>query len=149
VSVPNADTGNLGVRSHAEEFVAEGPARTLVAALGPDVYVNMMRIAAAMVGNSSSGIIEAPSFGLPVINVGTRQTGRERAANVIDVPLDTEAVRGALAKALDPEFRNRLKGMGSPFRQPRPACDIIAERIMEQDLGPSLVVKRWFEGGKP
>jgi UDP-hydrolysing UDP-N-acetyl-D-glucosamine 2-epimerase len=147
VSMPNADTGNLGVRSHAEEFVSERPNRRLVAALGPEIYLNLMRIGAAMVGNSSSGIIEAPSFGLPVVNVGSRQEGRERASNVIDVPLEADAVRSALAQALDPSFRAGLKGLVSPFRQGRPACDIITERLMGQQLGPELVVKRWHSGG--
>ncbi|MCW5939057.1 MAG: UDP-N-acetylglucosamine 2-epimerase (hydrolyzing) [Fimbriimonadaceae bacterium] len=148
VSMPNADTGNLGVRRHAEEFVGEKPNRRLVAALGPETYVNLMRIGAAMVGNSSSGIIEAPSFGLPVVNVGSRQEGRERASNVIDVPLEASAVRSALVQAMDPSFRAGLTGLASPFRQSRPACDIITERLMRQSLGSELVVKRWHDGSR-
>jgi UDP-N-acetylglucosamine 2-epimerase (non-hydrolysing)/GDP/UDP-N,N'-diacetylbacillosamine 2-epimerase (hydrolysing) len=68
-----------------------------------------------MVGNSSSGIMEAASFALPVINVGMRQQGRERARNVIDAPAETGAIRDAMHRALSPEFRESLRGMTNPY----------------------------------
>jgi len=64
--------------------------------LGARLYANALRYAAVMVGNSSSGIIGPGLFGLPAINVGDRQKGRERGGNVIDVPADTRAVGRAL-----------------------------------------------------
>jgi UDP-N-acetylglucosamine 2-epimerase len=69
----------------------------------------------AMVGNSSSGIMEAASFGLPVVNVGMRQQGRERARNVIDVTSEIAAILEALKNALDPAFRSLLRGMDNPY----------------------------------
>ncbi len=68
-----------------------------------------------MVGNSSSGIMEAASFKLPVVNVGMRQQGRERARNVIDVPAETLAIRNAIEAALHPGFRAGLRGMQNPY----------------------------------
>jgi UDP-N-acetylglucosamine 2-epimerase len=68
-----------------------------------------------MVGNSSSGIMEAASFALPAVNVGMRQQGRERAANVIDASAETGAIVAALTKALDPGFRAKLRGMENPY----------------------------------
>jgi GDP/UDP-N,N'-diacetylbacillosamine 2-epimerase (hydrolysing) len=59
-----------------------------------------MAAADVMVGNSSAGIIEAASFGLPVVNVGTRQTGREQSGNVIDVAAERAAIAGGIAEAL-------------------------------------------------
>ncbi len=79
-------------------------------------YLGLLRIASVLVGNSSSGIIEAPSFDLPVVNVGSRQEGRERAGNVIDVPCETEAITGAIEKALhDSDFRAALNGGENPY----------------------------------
>jgi len=69
----------------------------------------------AMVGNSSSGIMEAASFALPTVNVGMRQQGRERARNVIDAPADTAAILAAIAQALDPNLRESLRGMTNPY----------------------------------
>jgi UDP-N-acetylglucosamine 2-epimerase len=68
-----------------------------------------------MVGNSSSGIMEAASFALPVVNVGMRQQGRERACNVIDVVAEADEIVGAVERALRPEFRAGLRGMVNPY----------------------------------
>jgi UDP-N-acetylglucosamine 2-epimerase (non-hydrolysing)/GDP/UDP-N,N'-diacetylbacillosamine 2-epimerase (hydrolysing) len=68
-----------------------------------------------MIGNSSSGIMEAASFGLPAVNVGMRQQGRERARNIVDVPADTTAITVALKRALAPAFRKKLRGMANPY----------------------------------
>ncbi len=68
-----------------------------------------------MVGNSSSGLMEAASFALPVVNVGMRQQGRERAGNVIDVAAEADAILGAIEEALRPEFRGGLRGMVNPY----------------------------------
>jgi UDP-N-acetylglucosamine 2-epimerase (non-hydrolysing)/GDP/UDP-N,N'-diacetylbacillosamine 2-epimerase (hydrolysing) len=68
-----------------------------------------------MVGNSSSGIMEAASFALPTVNVGMRQQGRERARNVIDAPPETTAILSAITQALSPEFRDSLSGMINPY----------------------------------
>lgn len=68
-----------------------------------------------MIGNSSSGIMEAASFALPVVNVGIRQQGRERARNILDVPADTAAITAALMHAVTPAFRKKLSGMINPY----------------------------------
>jgi hypothetical protein len=70
---------------------------------------------AALIGNSSGGIMEAASFALPTVNVGIRQQGRERARNVIDVPAETTAILAAIQHALDPDFRESLRGMANPY----------------------------------
>jgi UDP-N-acetylglucosamine 2-epimerase len=68
-----------------------------------------------MVGNSSSGIVEAPAVELPVVNIGDRQKGRLRASNVIDVPPDSERIADALHTALTFSFRMALRGSASPY----------------------------------
>jgi GDP/UDP-N,N'-diacetylbacillosamine 2-epimerase (hydrolysing) len=97
--MPNADAGNQAIRSiltaHAGEtgFAIETHLRR-------DVFVSWMAYADVMVGNSSAGIIEAATFGTPVVNVGTRQDMRERNGNVIDVPCDANVIGGAIDNAL-------------------------------------------------
>jgi GDP/UDP-N,N'-diacetylbacillosamine 2-epimerase (hydrolysing) len=79
------------------------------------MYLGIMRVAAAMVGNSSSGLIEAPVFRLPAVNVGTRQRDRYRGMNVIDVPIDRTAIRDAIQRAVSPEFRASLANGRQPY----------------------------------
>jgi len=68
-----------------------------------------------MIGNSSSGIMEAASFALPVVNIGIRQQGRERAPNILDAPPDKVAILASLQRAVSPEFRASLAGMPNPY----------------------------------
>jgi UDP-hydrolysing UDP-N-acetyl-D-glucosamine 2-epimerase len=95
-TAPNSDPGGAAARRHIEAFVAARGWARFKDNLGSRLYPNALRHAALMLGNSSSGIIEAGLFGLPVINVGARQGGRERGANVVDVPNDAKAVAAAL-----------------------------------------------------
>lgn len=99
VTLPNVDPGGDDVRSTLERAVV-GDRRAAVDALGPRRYWGLLRLADVMLGNSSSGIVEAPAIGLPVVNVGDRQLGRRREGRVIDVPPDAEAVAAALRTAL-------------------------------------------------
>ncbi len=114
-TLPNADTHNSVIRKAQEAYVRSHPTAMIVENFGNDAYFGMMRVAAAMVGNSSSGIIEAPSFALPVVNVGTRQEGRVRGANVIDVAEDRDEIFEGICKACRPEFRRMLSGVRNPY----------------------------------
>src|SRR5579883_2374888 len=86
-----------------------------------------MQVAAALVGNSSSALIEAPVLGLPAVNVGERQRDRARAANVIDVPHETPAIVDAIKKAMSREFRDGLAASESPYL----GDGRVSERIVE------------------
>jgi UDP-N-acetylglucosamine 2-epimerase len=76
----------------------------MVASLGQVRYLGLLRIADAVVGNSSSGMIEAPALRIPTVNIGDRQKGRLRAASVIDAAPAVDDIRHALHRALDPSF---------------------------------------------
>ena len=91
-----------------------------------------------MVGNSSSGIMEAASFALPTVNVGMRQQGRERARNVIDAPAETAAILGALKQALCPERRKAMMGMANPYGDGTAAATI-ARVLTTVPLGGLLI----------
>jgi UDP-hydrolysing UDP-N-acetyl-D-glucosamine 2-epimerase len=101
-----------------------GGRRIAIGALGERRYWGLLRIADAMLGNSSSGVIEAPILRLPVVNVSDRQAGRHREANVLDAPADGPAVTDALRRALDPAFRASL-----PALDPRLADGRAGERV--------------------
>ena len=128
VTLPNADPGGAEVRTRMVA-AAKGPRRIAVEALRERRYWGLMRIADAMLGNSSSGIVEAPAVDLPVVNVGDRQLGRRREANVIEAAVSPAAVTAALRDALGPETRRRIALLHPPLadgQAGRRVADIIA-----------------------
>ncbi|HZT52547.1 MAG TPA: UDP-N-acetylglucosamine 2-epimerase [Stellaceae bacterium] len=113
---PNADTAGTQIIERIERFVRANPERAVaVPNLGTEGYFGAMANAAAMVGNSSSGIIEAASFALPVVNIGRRQEGRPAPRNVITCGHAAREIRDAIARALDPRFRAGLAGLVNPY----------------------------------
>jgi UDP-N-acetylglucosamine 2-epimerase (non-hydrolysing)/GDP/UDP-N,N'-diacetylbacillosamine 2-epimerase (hydrolysing) len=145
-TAPNADTRNSVIRARISSFVAERSNARLVENLDTAAYTGLMWAAAAMVGNSSSGLIEAPSFGLPVVNVGDRQAGRLRAENVIDVPCERKAIEDAVRKAVEPEFRKRLTGCPNPYGDGR-ASERIVARLEQRESRERLISKQFYEFG--
>lgn len=141
---PNADTAGLEVIAAIEAFVAAHGNARVVKDLGPADYFGMMATSAAMVGNSSSGLIEAPSFALPVVNIGNRQRGRLRAANVIDCACETPAIGDAIARATAPGFRAGLKGMTNPYGDGH-AAERIVDVLQTISLDGELVKKRFLD----
>ncbi len=117
ITLPNADTGSRAIIKEIEEFVHNNPEiACLFSSLGQLRYLSLLKNATIMVGNSSSGLIEAPSFELPVVNIGDRQKGRIRAANVIDVPTcDKNILETAMDKAVSKKFRESLQGLTNPY----------------------------------
>lgn len=105
VTLPNADPGGHEIRDALVSAVGGRRDRVAVAAMGERRYWGLMRVADAVLGNSSSAIIEAPAVDLPAVDVGDRQLGRRREANVIHVEPDGDAVGDSLRRALDPQFR--------------------------------------------
>ena len=143
-TLPNADTGHQSIIRAIREFAAARANVFIVANLGTADYFSAMSWAAAMVGNSSSGIIEAASFALPVVNIGNRQAGRERAANVIDCAQDREAVSAAIRRALDPAFRASLAGLRNPYGDGH-AAERIVSRLKAIKLGDKVLVKKFAD----
>jgi UDP-N-acetylglucosamine 2-epimerase (non-hydrolysing)/GDP/UDP-N,N'-diacetylbacillosamine 2-epimerase (hydrolysing) len=137
---PNADAGSRELIRRAEQFAAENPRARVVVNLEHLTYLSLLKHAGALVGNSSSGIIESTSLGIPVVNVGIRQRGREHAANVLDVPANRRAIRAAVLKALSPEFRASAQGLENPYGDGK-AARIIAKTLANAPLGPKLLFK--------
>ena len=115
VIYPNADAGGRKMIRVIKEYERYPFLKTFKSILHND-YLSLMRIASVMVGNSSSGIIEAPSFHLPVVNIGTRQEGRERVGNIIGVNYDKKEIKKAIKKAIyDKKFREKVKKCKNPY----------------------------------
>jgi UDP-N-acetylglucosamine 2-epimerase (non-hydrolysing)/GDP/UDP-N,N'-diacetylbacillosamine 2-epimerase (hydrolysing) len=137
---PNTDTGSAGIVDELEAWRGRSFLR-LAPHVGQDVYLSLMKAAAVMVGNSSSGLIEAASFHLPVVNIGTRQYGRMRPANVIDAGYDTAAIRRAIEFALhDEAFRCTVGLVKNPYGDGR-CAERTADILAHVALGPALIAK--------
>lgn len=143
-TMPNADTSGRTIARMIKEFVETHPDTHVVDNLGMQGYFSMMAVASAMVGNSSSGIIEAASFELPVVNIGTRQRGRVRGANVVDVDYDRASIVNGLGRALDPQFRAQLKGLPNPYGTGG-AAEKIVDVLKGVELNDRLVMKRFYD----
>lgn len=140
----NADTGGRIIQQKISAFAQAHTAVWLLDNLGTRGYFSLMKFAGALVGNSSSGLIEAPSFELPVVNIGTRQAGRVRAANVIDVGTDRAAILAGIRQAVSPEFRAGLRGLINPYGDGTAAEKIVA-RLKQVDLDQRLIMKRFVD----
>ena len=143
-TMPNADTSGRIIQTMITEYGQTHPSAHIIDNLGTLGYFSLMSVSAAMVGNSSSGIIEAPSFELPVVNIGTRQQGRNRGPNVIDVGYSQFEIMGGIRTALQPRFRKSLLGTANPYRCGQ-ASDKIVERLKSIPLDERLVSKRFHD----
>lgn len=102
----NADPGNTAINEAITAFVARDPAhRLLVPSLGFRRYLSLVEISDLVLGNSSSGVIEVPSLGVPTVNIGLRQKGRLRAPSIIDVEANRDAIAAGITQALSPAMR--------------------------------------------
>ncbi len=138
---PNADAGSRALIDRAQAFCDARDNARLYVNLNHLMYWSLLRCAAALVGNSSSGIMETPSLALPTVNIGIRQQGRERARNVIDVDPDADAIVAAVARALSDEFRSSLDGMTNPYGDGR-AAERLAEVLTSVSVDDRLLLKR-------
>ena len=141
LTAPNADVESDVIRALFADFLGRRPGRSwLVESFGALNYLAMLREARAAVGNSSSGLIETPGFELPTVNIGDRQSGRTRAANVIDCAAEAEAIEAAIRKAVDTAFRASLAGMTNPYGDGN-AAERIVSTLRDVSLDSRLVNK--------
>jgi UDP-N-acetylglucosamine 2-epimerase (non-hydrolysing)/GDP/UDP-N,N'-diacetylbacillosamine 2-epimerase (hydrolysing) len=134
---PNADSGGRRMIAILKEC-SKNPNFNVYVHISYRDYLGLMNIASVLVGNSSAGIIEAASFGLPAVNIGSRQKGREKAENVIDARCDKKEIVNAIATVLyDEEFKKQAKKCKNPYGDGR-----TSERVVK-------VLESYFlEGGK-
>lgn len=122
----NADPQGRRINDMIDRYVARDPSRCHgVASLGRTRYLSAVRGAAAVVGNSSSGMLEAPALGTPSVNIGSRQEGRLRVPGIIDCVPSAAAIAAAIRRALDPGLRETMRGRRHPCDQPGTARRIV------------------------
>lgn len=138
---PNADAGSRRLIERTRRFLEEHPRGKVFVNLDAVTYWSLLRQVQAMIGNSSSGIMETASFALPTVNVGLRQKGRERARNVLDAEANAEAIVTRVAEARSAAFRQSLAGMTNPYGDGH-AAERILEVLTTVPLGPQLLIKR-------
>lgn len=138
---PNADAGGKRLIEAIESHDATDEFQTFRSMPRAD-FLGCMNIADVMIGNSSSGIIEAPSFGLPVVDIGPRQAGRERAANTLSVDHDAAAIETAIERCLtDESVREQAGDCENPYDYDS-SGELIAERLAAVDIDEELLRKR-------
>ncbi|MFA5039028.1 MAG: UDP-N-acetylglucosamine 2-epimerase [Candidatus Omnitrophota bacterium] len=140
---PNSDTNGRILIESIDRYVANhrGSSVSFVS-LGRLKYLSLLKCVDVMVGNSSSGLIEMPSFGKPTVNVGDRQRGRIRAASVMDCPAERARIKSALKKALSPRFRAACARVKNPYEGRSTAKTIAA--ILKKELPRIRSLKKTF-----
>lgn len=115
-TMPNADNKNRILRAMIEEFVQQKRGSAVLhASLGQQLYLSTLAQVNAIVGNSSSGLIEAPAFGKGTVNIGRRQDGRLRAKSVVDCEAHRSDIADAIERVLDPKFEVEIIGQQNPY----------------------------------
>lgn len=140
VLYPNNDAGSVAVQKviHKHRNIAVRVERNVAR----EIYGGLLNIASVLVGNSSSGLIEAPTFGLPVVNIGRRQEGRLRGKNVIDVhDYDADKIEDAIRKAMSPEFKEKLNESKNPYGDGHSSTRIV-EILESIPIDEKLLYKR-------
>lgn len=146
----NADAGGQVCTAAMQAFAAAHPGRAgFVQSLGLCRYLSAMQYAALVAGNSSSGVVETPTFGVPAVNIGSRQAGRILCANVLSCPGDAAAIEAALRTALTPAFAAKAKTARSPYFGGDTSGKIV--RVLERLAGGSLLAapKPFYDGPVP
>lgn len=140
----NADPGGRVINRLMEEYVLAHPGKAVAhASLGQQRYLSTLKQVDAVVGNSSSGLIEAPSFRIATVNIGGRQQGRIRPASVIDCPPTAAAIGQACLKAVSEEFRASLRSMENPYGRGDAAERIMA--VLGGDWPENLLMKPFHD----
>lgn len=145
----NADPGHSRISETFHRWADQHPQRVrLVESMGSLRYFGCMRLASAVIGNSSSGVIEAPALGVPTVNMGDRQRGRLRAPSIIDCPEQRDAITQAITLAQTPDFVDRARSQSACLEQGGTSARI-REILANADLTDILVKKFHDAEGAP
>ncbi|MBQ9026384.1 MAG: UDP-N-acetylglucosamine 2-epimerase (hydrolyzing) [Methanobrevibacter sp.] len=139
VVYPNADAGGRAMINRIDEYDLDA-----YKTIPHDDFIGLLGLASILIGNSSSGIIESSSFKLPVINVGTRQQGREKALNVVDVGYDWDEIIDAIHYIKSDEFKEIINSCENPYGDGK-ACERICKILNDIELNNELLNKQFYE----
>ena len=143
ITKSNADTGGQSINERLDIFKKEHSHCHVVVSLGMRRYMSALKYALCVLGNSSSGLLEAPSFGIPTINIGDRQRGRIQAESVLNCRPEREDILRALERACSPDFRKKAAAARNPYGDGNTSGRIL-EMIKRTLLAGSLDLEKWF-----
>ena len=136
---PNADAGGRAMIEVINQYDVDAYKN-----ISHDDFIGLLGLSSALIGNSSSGIIESSSFKLPVINIGTRQSGREKAENVIDVDYDSNEILQAVNYIKSEEYQNKLESCKNPYGEGK-AGELICKILKKIEINNDLLNKKFIE----
>ena len=140
----NADALGQAINDQVQMFCTSRPKHAVqVISLGVRRYLSLMSLSEAVIGNSSSGLLEAPYVGVPTVNIGARQRGRLRSESVVDCEDTTDSILVAIAKARSPELRKIAARRETPYGVPG-ASKKIVEHVRGLDL-EGILFKRFYD----
>lgn len=143
----NADAGGQEINRLLKDFAEASPEdRHLFDSLGMVRYLSAVKYAECVVGNSSSGIIEVPSLGIPTVDIGNRQLGRVRAASVLHCNPEQKSIADSVSQALSPEFKKNIESVSNPYQKPGTSTAIF-DRLKTFKSEPQTHMKRFFDIG--
>ncbi len=137
----NADPGGIRINKRISDFAATHKNMLALKSMGQTGYLSALKYCEMVVGNSSSGLLEAPSFGIPTINIGDRQKGRIRADSVIDCGYEMEHIADAFEKATS-DFKYFCRNVINPYEGENTSGDIL--EIMVSELNKGINLKKQF-----
>ena len=142
-TAPNTDPDNHEILRALDQFTGAKPNRHLFSSLGHKNYLSLLNVSTVVIGNSSSGIIEAPSLHVPTVDIGNRQNGRESAQSVINVPCDTQKILDAIKWATSLKLTDRAELFENPYGSGGAAKKIV-EHLERIDIS-TLQSKRFYD----
>tara|TARA_B100000900_G_scaffold365186_1_gene340282 strand:+ start:2158 stop:3318 length:1161 start_codon:yes stop_codon:yes gene_type:complete len=143
-TMPNADSSGKHIKSMIDKFVRTYPDKSIAfTSLGSLHYLSLLQFIDGVVGNSSSGLLEAPTFMIGTVNLGDRQKGRLKASSVIDAKLSESSIRIALTKLFNKRFKNNLSKTVNPYGGGY-AVDKILNVLESQSL-PKNIKKKFYD----
>ena len=143
-TAPNPDHGGLIISTEIKKWINKNPKKGLFfESLGQKRYMRLINISAGVVGNSSSGIVEAPALKVPTLNIGSRQSGRIKSSSIVDVCISTEEIKAGLLKIISEEFLINKKSWTSAYGQSG-ASQKIYEVIKNYNF-PKSLFKDFFD----
>ena len=142
-TMPNSDPDNKAIKAMIDSFVSKHPEKSIsFVTLGRLKYLSLLQYVDGVVGNSSSGLLEAPSFKIGTVNIGDRQAGRLKAKSVIDCSPDKESISRAINKVFSERLKNMLSSVKNPYGDGNASTKII--EILQDEKFPKEVKKKFY-----
>jgi len=139
----NSDTEGRTINAMIDQYANNNPDKAIAfTSMGQTRYLSALQFVDAVIGNSSSGIIEAPSFHVPTINIGDRQKGRLQAESIVNCGADKEEIANSLNQVLSVEFREKIKDIVNPYERDHTSDRIIVE--IKNALAKGIDLKKTF-----